>query len=91
MIGHVFQTFNLKKNYTVYENVRVPLLFSNLTKKEAHERVLEAVEAVGLTHRKDHRPPELSEGQAQRVAIARAIVNHRRNGAPRGDKIFFNG
>jgi len=75
-IGHVFQTFNLKKNYTVYENVRVPLLFSTLTKKEAHERVLEAVEAVGLTHRIDHRPPELSEGQAQRVAIARAIVNH---------------
>ena len=75
MIGHVFQTFNLKKNYTVYENVRVPMLFTDIPRREGHERILEAVEAVGLSNRIDYRPAELSEGQAQRVAIARAIVN----------------
>ena len=78
MIGHVFQTFNLKKNYTVYENVRVPLLFSGVSRRDAHERISEAIHAVGLDHRTNHRPAELSEGQAQRVAIARAIVNHPR-------------
>jgi len=75
MIGHVFQTFNLKKNYTVYENVRVPLLFREISRREAHQRIIEAAEAVGLTPKLKHRPAELSEGQAQRVAIARAIVN----------------
>jgi len=75
MIGHVFQTFNLKKNYTVYENVRVPMLFTGISRRQAHERILEAIEAVGLVDKIDHRPAELSEGQAQRVAIARAIVN----------------
>jgi len=78
MIGHVFQTFNLKRNYTVYENVRVPLLFTDISRRQVHERVLDAVQAVGLEHRIDHRPAELSEGQAQRVAIARAIVNRPR-------------
>jgi putative ABC transport system ATP-binding protein len=75
MIGHIFQTFNLKPTYTAFENVRVPLLFSRMKRAEQEELIEEALRAVGLWHRRSFRPIELSEGQCQRVAIARAIVN----------------
>ena len=75
MIGHIFQTFNLKPAYTAFENVRVPLLFSRMRGSEQDERIEGALKAVGLRHRKSFKPIELSEGQCQRVAIARAIVN----------------
>lgn len=75
IIGHIFQTFNLKPTYTSYENVRVPLLFSRISKSEQDERIAEALDAVGLYDRRNYKPVELSEGQCQRVAIARAIVN----------------
>ncbi len=75
VIGHIFQTFNLKPTYTAFENVRVPLLFSRMKRTEQEKRIEEALRGVGLWQRKLFKPIELSEGQCQRVAIARAIVN----------------
>ena len=75
VVGHIFQTFNLKKIYTAYANVKVPLLFGTVSVRDAHDRIMRALERVGLAGREQFRPPELSEGQCQRVAIARAIVN----------------
>jgi putative ABC transport system ATP-binding protein len=75
VVGHIFQTFNLKKSYTAYANVKVPLLFSDVSVRDAHQRIMRALDRVGLGERPHFRPPELSEGQCQRVAIARAIVN----------------
>jgi putative ABC transport system ATP-binding protein len=78
MVGHIFQTFNLKPTYTAYENVRVPLLFTRMSKTEQNKRIEKALDAVGLSRRKSFQPIELSEGQCQRVAIARAIVSEPR-------------
>ena len=75
VVGHIFQTFNLKPTYTSYENVRIPLLFTRLSRGEQREMIGESLKAVGLWDRRDFKPVELSEGQCQRVAIARAIVN----------------
>lgn len=72
-IGFVFQTFNLLPQLNVYENVRLPFLYSACDDPEAENRVIKAVEQVGLLHRLKHRPAELSGGEMQRVAIARAI------------------
>ncbi len=75
VVGHIFQTFNLKKIYTAYANVKVPLMFTSGLALDAHQRIMRALDRVGLAERAHFRPPELSEGQCQRVAIARAIVN----------------
>ena len=75
VVGHIFQTFNLKGIYTAFENVRIPLIFTVVSPKEARRRITAALEAVGLGDRMFFRPIQLSEGQCQRVAIARAIVN----------------
>ncbi len=75
IVGHIFQTFNLKKIYTSYANVKVPLVFSSLPVRDERQRIMRALERVGLAERAQYRPPQLSEGQCQRVAIARAIVN----------------
>jgi ABC-type lipoprotein export system ATPase subunit len=75
VVGHIFQTFNLKKIYTAYANVKVPLVFSSLPVHDEDRRIMRALERVGLAGRSQYRPPQLSEGQCQRVAIARAIVN----------------
>ena len=75
VVGHIFQTFNLKGIYTAFENVRIPLLFTPIAPGEARQRITAALEAVGLADRMFFRPIQLSEGQCQRVAIARAIVN----------------
>ena len=73
-IGFVFQTFNLLPKQTALDNVALPLLYSNVSKKERMERAKAALERVGLGDRLDFRPTQLSGGQKQRVAIARAIV-----------------
>lgn len=73
-IGFVFQSFNLLPVLTAYQNVELPLLLTNLSKKERDERVGIALGVVGLADRMDHYPRQLSGGQEQRVAIARAIV-----------------
>ncbi|MEE9395303.1 MAG: ABC transporter ATP-binding protein [Planctomycetota bacterium] len=73
-VGYVFQQNNLVPVLTAYENVELPLWLFPLSRKQRHERVSLALEAVGLTDRHDHLPKQLSGGQEQRVAIARAIV-----------------
>ncbi len=73
-VGFVFQSFNLLPVLTAYQNVELPLLLTNLSKKERDERVRIALGVVGLEDRLDHYPRQLSGGQEQRVAIARAIV-----------------
>jgi putative ABC transport system ATP-binding protein len=73
-IGYVFQFHNLMPVLTAYENVELPLLLLPLSRKERHDHVLAALEAVGLLDRQRHFPRQLSGGQGQRVAIARAIV-----------------
>lgn len=74
-IGFVFQFYNLLPVLTAYENVELPLLLTNLSKKEKKERVEMVLNVVGLEDRMDHYPKQLSGGQQQRVAIARAIVS----------------
>ena len=73
-VGYVFQLYNLVPVLTAYENVELPLLLHGLSRRERHERVLTALERVGIADRSDHFPRQLSGGQEQRVAIARAIV-----------------
>jgi len=73
-IGFVFQSFNLLPVLTAYQNVELPLLLTNLSKKERDERVRIALGVVGLDDRMQHYPRQLSGGQEQRTAIARAIV-----------------
>ncbi len=73
-IGYVFQTFNLIPVLTAWENVELPLLLTNLSKKERVNRAKDALEVVGLGDRLNHLPKQLSGGQEQRVAIARAFV-----------------
>jgi len=73
-VGFVFQSFNLLPVLTAYQNIELPLLLTNLSKKDRNERVKIALDVVGLADRADHYPRQLSGGQEQRAAIARAIV-----------------
>lgn len=73
-IGFVFQFFALIPTLTAYENVEMPLLLNGHSNKERHDRVMELLKAVGLSHRADNRPDQLSGGEQQRVAIARALA-----------------
>ena len=74
-IGFVFQFHNLLPEFSALENVMMPALIGGAKRKEAKERALELLEAVGLTDRADHKPAQLSGGEQQRVAIARALIN----------------
>jgi putative ABC transport system ATP-binding protein len=74
--GYIFQTHNLVPVLTAYENVELPVLLLPLSAADRRKRVELALEAVGLTDRRDHYPRQLSGGQEQRVGIARAIVAH---------------
>jgi putative ABC transport system ATP-binding protein len=73
-VGFIFQLYNLIPVLTAFENVELPLLLTNLSRKRRRENVRTALRAVGLDDREDHYPRQLSGGQEQRVAIARAIV-----------------
>jgi putative ABC transport system ATP-binding protein len=75
-LGFVFQSFNLLARTTVLENVKLPLYYSSVPENEWDEKARAAVIAVGLGHRMEHGPSELSGGEKQRVAIARALVNN---------------
>ncbi|MGD0920525.1 MAG: ABC transporter ATP-binding protein [Terriglobia bacterium] len=73
-VGFIFQAFNLIGDLTVYENVELPLTYRGMSGAERKQRVLEALEKVGMSHRMKHYPSQLSGGQQQRVAVARALA-----------------
>lgn len=75
-IGFVFQQFNLLEPLTALENVMQPLLLQAVDKKEAKEKAIAVLEAVGLADRLHNLPKKLSGGQKQRVSIARALVTN---------------
>lgn len=75
-MGFVFQFFNLLPRTTVFDNVKLPLIYTKISKEKKNKRVEEAIESVGLSHRAQHYSNQLSGGEQQRVAIARAVVNH---------------
>ncbi|HEY7681525.1 MAG TPA: ABC transporter ATP-binding protein [Gemmatimonadales bacterium] len=73
-IGFIFQAFNLIGDLTVYENVELPLTYRGMGPTDRKQRVLAALEKVGMAHRVKHFPSQLSGGQQQRVAVARAVA-----------------
>jgi putative ABC transport system ATP-binding protein len=72
-IGFVFQSFQLIPQLTVVENVEVPLFYARVRRRERRRRCVALLEAVGLSHRLEHQPTQLSGGECQRVAVARAL------------------
>jgi predicted ABC-type transport system involved in lysophospholipase L1 biosynthesis ATPase subunit len=71
----IFQSFNLISSRTALENVELPLIFAGRPRRQRRAEARRALEEVGLGQRLDHRPAQLSGGEAQRVAVARALVN----------------
>jgi putative ABC transport system ATP-binding protein len=74
-IGYIFQFFNLIPTLNVFENVAFPLSLANVPRSDVKSRVAEVLAEVGLEHRANHFPNELSGGEMQRVAIARAVIH----------------
>lgn len=75
-VGFIFQTFNLLPRTTVFENVELPLLYDKHAAKDNTEKVLKALQSVGMEHREKYLSNQLSGGERQRAAIARALVNN---------------
>lgn len=76
-IGFVFQRYNLLPRTSVLENVILPTLYNaQIKRKEAEQKAKELLDKLGLSHRLDNRPNELSGGESQRVAVARALINN---------------
>jgi len=73
-IGFVFQSFHLLARTTARDNVALPLVYRGIGRRERRARATEMLGRVGLSHRVDHRPNQMSGGEQQRVAIARALV-----------------
>lgn len=74
--GFVFQSYNLFPELTAMENVMVPLMYAKVGMKERKERAAQLLQSMGLGHRMDHYPNQLSGGEQQRVAVARALANN---------------
>ncbi|HET9010892.1 MAG TPA: ABC transporter ATP-binding protein [Gemmatimonadaceae bacterium] len=74
-VGFIFQSFNLIGDLNVFENVELPLTYRGMKSAERKERVMAALEKVGMAHRARHLPSQLSGGQQQRVAVARALIS----------------
>ncbi len=77
-IGFIFQGFNLIKDYSISDNIELPLRYRGFTSAERQRRVARVLELVGLAARRDYFPSQLSGGQQQRVAIARALAGEPR-------------
>jgi putative ABC transport system ATP-binding protein len=77
-IGFIFQGFNLIPDLSIYDNINVPLHYRRVPAAERRERILAAIDLVGLSSRMNHLPAQLSGGQQQRAAIARAIAGEPR-------------
>ena len=75
-IGFVFQFFNLPSYYNAVDNTALPLVFSGVDERNRRERARALLAEFGLQERLDHKPDQLSGGEAQRVAIARALINN---------------
>ena len=74
-IGFVFQHHQLLPEFTALENVLLPTRISGKNEKESMDKAFQLLEELHIAHRVDHRPKELSGGEAQRVAVARALIN----------------
>ena len=74
-IGFIFQSFNLSPHLTVEQNIEMPMVYAETPKRIRRAKARELAERVGLGHRLQHRPRELSGGECQRIAIARALGN----------------
>jgi len=75
-MGFIFQAFNLLPRMSVFENVKLPLLYTGIKESIRNESAEKAIESVGLSHRMNHETTKLSGGEKQRAAIARALVNN---------------
>lgn len=75
-IGFIFQFHQLLPEFTALENVCLPAFIKKTAKSEAEKRAKELLDFLGLSHRYDHKPAELSGGEQQRVAVARALINN---------------
>lgn len=75
-IGFVFQFHHLLPEFTALENVCIPAFINKTGKKEAETKAMELLDLLGLKHRSEHKPSELSGGEQQRVAVARALINN---------------
>lgn len=75
-VGFVFQSYNLIPTLTALQNVELPLIFSGISQEMRRERAQQALMSVGLSHRINHKPTELSGGEQQRVSLARALINN---------------
>ena len=75
-IGFIFQFHQLLPEFTPLENICIPAFINKTEKSAAEKRALELLEFLGLSHRKNHKPSELSGGEQQRVAVARALINN---------------
>jgi putative ABC transport system ATP-binding protein len=74
-IGFIYQSFNLFSQFDVLGNIEVPLTYAGLGRRQRRARARQLAERVGLGHRLNHRPQQLSGGEMQRTAIARALAN----------------
>ena len=74
-LGFIFQTFNLIGRISVLKNVEIPLMLSGASREMRRSRALKLLESVGIAHRSDFSPANISGGERQRVAIARALAN----------------
>ena len=75
-MGFIFQFHQLLPEFTALENVCIPGFIKKTNKQEVEKRAKELLEFLGLSHRENHKPNELSGGEQQRVAVARALINN---------------